>query len=206
MYQLEVFFSVFTQGKTIYAVSKLAGEELCRAYSQKYNHLSYTVLRYFNTYGPFQIAQFVISKFIKRIGEGKPPIIYGDGQQKRSYCFSQDTSFATVEALLRSKTHGETINIGNSTQPITLEELAETAIEVCGKTDDIKPFFEESFENTDRVQEREIFERFCDTTKAKELLDYTPQVHLREGIKIITESPSPSATWETTDANYMIDE
>ena len=51
-----------TQGKTVYAVTKLSGEELCKAYSQRYPDISFTILRYFNTYGPHQIAQFVVSK------------------------------------------------------------------------------------------------------------------------------------------------
>ena len=51
-----------TQGKTIYAVSKLAGEEFVKAFNHEFPKLKYSILRYFNTYGPYQIVQFVISK------------------------------------------------------------------------------------------------------------------------------------------------
>ena len=54
-----------TQGKTVYAISKLAGEELVKAYNSEFQKIKYTNLRYFNTYGPYQIAQFVIPKFIR---------------------------------------------------------------------------------------------------------------------------------------------
>ena len=57
-----------TQGKTVYAISKLViGEELVKAYSTEYSKFNYTILRYFNTYGPHQIAQFVIPRFINNV-------------------------------------------------------------------------------------------------------------------------------------------
>ena len=52
---------------------------------------------------------------------------------KRSYCYSSDTARATVDALISDNTNGQTINIGNSNQPISLEELAKLVIKTCSR-------------------------------------------------------------------------
>jgi len=195
-----------TQGKSVYAISKLAGEELCKAYFQRYPELSYTILRYFNTFGPFQIAQFVIPKFIRNVIEGKPPIIYGDGKQIRSYCYASDTARATVEALLSTKANGEILNIGNSNNPISLSDLARTVIRVCGKDGKITPKYQKKFINTDRSEDREVFTRYCDTKKARKILDFIPKVSLEEGIKKVIEHGVIFPKWATTDLAYTIDE
>jgi UDP-glucose 4-epimerase len=194
------------QGKTVYAVTKLVGEELCKAYNQRYPELSFTILRYFNTYGPSQIAQFVVPKFIRNVMEGQPPVIYGDGKQVRSYCFASDTAWATVEALLSEEADGETFNVGNSSNPVSLADLAELVVDVCGKKGEIEPRFERKFEKTDRTEEREIFRRFCDTSKAARVLKYAPQVTLEEGIRKMVEHGTIFSKWESTDMTYTIDE
>tara|TARA_X000001036_G_scaffold407716_1_gene417346 strand:+ start:720 stop:1724 length:1005 start_codon:yes stop_codon:yes gene_type:complete len=195
-----------TQGKTVYAVTKLSGEELCKAYSQRYPDISFAILRYFNTYGPHQIAQFVVPKFINNVLNNQSPIIYGDGRQKRSYCYSSDTARATVDSLISENTNGQTINIGNSNQPISLQELAELVIKTCSKEKDLEPVFQEDFSNTDREEGREIFERFCDTSKAKKLIEYSPLVDLETGIKNIIEDGPLSKKWESTDLDYSMNE
>lgn len=171
-----------TQGKSVYAVTKLVGEELCKAYSQRYPELSHVILRYFNTYGLFQITQFVIPKFIENVINDKPPVIYGDGEQLRSYCYASDTARATVDVLLGAKADGQVLNIGNGNAPISLIDLADTVIRVCGKN--MKPEYK-NFINADRTKEREIFVRYCDTTRAREILDFVPRVSLEEGIRKI---------------------
>lgn len=195
-----------TQGKTVYAISKLAGEELVKAYVQRYPELSYTILRYFNTFGPFQIAQFVIPKFIRNAMENKPIVINGEGNQIRSYCYASDTAWATVESLLSNKTDGEILNIGNDKSRIRLEQLASLIIRVCGKEGKIVPRYAKEFQNTDRLQNREVFERFCDTSKAHALLKYIPKISLEDGIGKVLEYGVISPRWETTDIDYTIDE
>jgi len=195
-----------TQGKTVYAITKLAGEELCKAYTQRYPQLSHTILRYFNTYGPSQIAQFVIPKFIRNTMANKPPIIYGDGQQLRGYCYASDTAWATIEALLSNETNGEVFNVGNSDTLSSLIDLAETVIDVCGKKDTLQMKLEGNFANTDRDEEREIYKRYCDATKIKNLLGFVPKVSLEEGIKNVVEAGSPSPQWGATDLKYTLDE
>ena len=195
-----------TQGKTVYAITKLAGEELCKAYSQRYPQLSYTILRYFNTYGPFQIAQFVIPKFIRNVMENKPPVIYGNGLQLRGYCYVSDTAWATVEALLSDNTDGQIFNIGNSDTLSSLVDLAEIVIDVCGKKDTLTIKMQGNFENTDRDKEREIYKRYCDTTKIRDVLGFVPKVSLEDGIKNVVKCGNLQPKWGTTDLNYILDD
>jgi UDP-glucose 4-epimerase len=195
-----------TQGKTVYAVSKLAGEELIKAYHSEFNSMEYTILRYFNTYGPYQIAQFVIPKFVRNVMNDKPPVIYGDGKQERSYNFSEDTARATVDALSTSKANSMTINIGNSEALISLRDLGELIIELFGKKDDLKITIKNNFENTDRSASREIYQRYCCTDKAKKLLGYVPRTSLPEGIKKIIDIGILEPKWATSEGDYTIDD
>ncbi len=184
-----------SQGKTIYAVTKLVGEEMCKAYAQKYP-LNFTILRYFNCYGPYQTAQFVISKFIKRVMDNKSPVINGDGKQVRSYTFVYDTAKATVLSALTEKSNGEILNIGNGNQPISLIDLATNIIKWSGKEGKISPKLLDNFENTDRNEEREIYERYCDSSKAKKLLNWDVSYSLEEGVKTIIKDGNIFDRWE----------
>lgn len=175
-----------TQGKTVYAVTKLAGEELCKAYAQKYP-FDFTIARYFNCYGPYQTAQFVISRFISNVIKGTSPVVYGDGKQMRSYTYVFDTAHATIKALFSEKANGETLNIGNGDCPISNSELAQLVIKLGGKDGKIKPEYRKDFKDCDRSHSREIFVRYCDSSKAKKLLDWQPKVSIEEGIKKVFE-------------------
>lgn len=195
-----------TQGKTVYAISKLAGEELIKAYHREYQGLNYTILRYFNTYGPYQIAQFVVPKFIRNVLHGKPPIIYGDGRQERSYNFSEDTARGTVESLISDNANNLTMNIGNSDSLISLEALGRLVIKLCNKENEIKIKIKNSFKNTDRDESREIYQRYCSTEKAKKIIGYEPQVSLDEGIKRIMRAGVLEPKWATSERDYTVDD
>ena len=184
-----------TQGKTVYAVSKLAGEELCNAFSQQYP-LEYTILRYFNCYGPYQTAQFVITKFISNVLNGVSPVINGDGKQIRSYTYVSDTARATILAALSQKTNREILNIGYGRSPVTLKELAEMIIDIGGKKGILEPEYRKNFKNTDRSRDREIFERFCDSSKAQKLLEWKPEVSIKKGIRKIMDKGVIFDRWE----------
>jgi nucleoside-diphosphate-sugar epimerase len=186
-----------TQGKTIYAVSKLVGEEMCKAYSQRFG-LNYVILRYFNCYGPYQTAQFVISKFIKEVIKGKSPIINGDGNQLRSYTYVRDTAEATILCISEKKAVNKILNIGNGKNPISIISLANKIISQAGKIGIIEPKFLKDFSDADRSADREIFERFCDSTLARETLNWDPVVTLDEGISKVIQNGTIFDRWEDT--------
>ena len=184
-----------TQGKTVYAVTKLAGEELCKAYAQIYP-INYTILRYFNCYGPYQVAQFVITKFIRNVMHGRPPIIYGDGRQIRSYTYVSDIARATIMSVFNDKANSEIINVGNGEYPISLNDLARMIIKIGGKEGVLSSEYRKDFNGSDRHEKREIFERFCIATKANDLLEWKADVTLGEGIKKVFESGTIFDRWE----------
>ena len=137
---------------------------------------------------------------------GKSPIVYGDGEQERSYNFSEDTARGTVDALLANKTNRETINIGNSNALISLKDLAETIIKLCGKKGKINVNIKNNFEDADRNENREIYKRYCSTDKAKSLIGYEPKVTLEEGIKKIIDVGVLQPKWATSEKDYTIDD
>ena len=110
-----------------YAVTKLAGEYYCRVFQEVYG-LPTACLRYFNVYGPRQDpnSQYaaVIPKFIQRVSEGKPPIIFGDGEQTRDFTFIKDVVEANILAAESDATgvfniaRGESISINQLAQLI----------------------------------------------------------------------------------------
>jgi|TARA_Y100000031_G_scaffold48944_1_gene56114 UDP-glucose 4-epimerase len=175
----------FTKGKTVYGVSKIVGEEYCKSFNQEYN-LKYTILRYFNTYGPAQDNKFVISKFINNIINKKPILINGNGKQLRSYMYVTDASKATVKAAFTSKTDNMTFNVGYGKKPISLKELANKVTKIINKKTKIK--FDYKFKQSDRNIKREIYQRYCNSLKIQKLLKWSPKINLEEGIKRIVKN------------------
>ena len=172
-----------TQGKTIYGISKLMGEEYCKSYHQKHN-LNFTILRYFNTYGPYQQKKFVIQNFVYDSINHNKITINGDGNQKRSYMYVTDAAEATIYAAFSKKTNNKIFNIGNGKNPITLKELSKVVKKVLKKKN-IKIILKKNFNKTDRTLEREIFYRYCDSSKFQKLIKWKPKITLDMGIKKI---------------------
>lgn len=92
-----------------YGVTKLAAEQLCRAYAEE-KGLPLTVLRYFSVYGPRQRPDMGYYKFIQALLAGSPVTVFGDGQQVRGNTYISDCIEATV--LSMNTLPGETYNIG----------------------------------------------------------------------------------------------
>lgn len=118
-----------------YAVVKNAGEVFLKSYHKEYG-LEYTIFRFFNTYGPKQSKDFVISKFINMALEGKPISIYGDGSQSRTFCYIDDNIDATVKIAYSDLFINDVVNIGNSRETSVLE-LANIIIGITGSKSEI---------------------------------------------------------------------
>lgn len=109
-----------------YAIVKNVGEAFMRSYHQEFG-LNYTIFRFFNTFGPKQSKDFVISKFVLAALNNKDITIYGDGQQTRTFCYIDDNVDACLEAFYKNKIVNDVINIGGNRE-ITILELAEIII------------------------------------------------------------------------------
>ncbi|MFX1391983.1 MAG: NAD-dependent epimerase/dehydratase family protein [Promethearchaeota archaeon] len=157
-----------------YGAAKLA----CEAYMQSYYH-SYGIktvsLRYFNVFGPRQkVSDYsgVISKWLGRIINNEPLIIYGDGTQTRDFTYIKDVVQANILAAEKNIS-GEIINIGAG-NPITINELATIMLKLSNRNDI-------QIIKTD-PRHGDIKHGYADTTKAKEILDFIPKYNQEQGI------------------------
>src|SRR5258705_5412009 len=110
-----------------YAVVKNVGESFCRSYQQEYG-LEYTLFRFFNTYGPKQSHDFVISKFIEAALDNRDITIYGDGSQTRTFCYIKDNTEACINTMENPLFINDVVNIGND-DAYTVIDLAKIIID-----------------------------------------------------------------------------
>lgn len=159
-----------------YAVTKLAGEYYCRVFHQVYA-LPTVCLRYFNVFGPRQDAgsQYaaVIPRFIKRVSEGKPPVIYGDGEQTRDFTFIRDAVAATILSAESDFTGIANVGAGAGS---SINHLARLIISLMG--DDQEPIYE-------APKPGDITHSLADTSRAR-AFGYKPKYNLEEGLKQTT--------------------
>ena len=161
-----------------YAGSKLAAENLAESYYHGYG-LPVTIMRPFNTYGPFQktgMAGGVVSIFTSRDIAGKPLAIYGDGTQTRDLLYVTDCAEFIVEATLSDETTGEILNAGTGTD-ISINELAELIASEDTEIEHVEHHHPQS----------EVEKLLCDPTKARSMIDWEPTVSLAEGVSRLRE-------------------
>ncbi len=155
-----------------YGAGKLFCEHLLQHLAKK--GLKYNSLRYFNVYGERQAAHAyyttVVTHFIKRIMNDEPPIIDGRGTQSMDFTHVSDVVRANIAAM-ESEAVNHEFNVGTGVST-SIAQLAEIIIKALGK--DLKPIF----------REREVFvsKRQADITKAQQLLGFTAQAKVEEGI------------------------
>ena len=160
-----------------YAIVKNVGEAFLRSYHQEFG-LEYTIFRFFNTYGPKQSTDFVMSRFIKAAVNNEPITIYGDGKQTRTFCYKDDNIEACVNSLYLGKHINDTVNVGSDLE-IQVIELAETIIELTGSKSEIVFL--------PPLKEGDMSRRKPDIAKMRMLLG-RPLTELREGIKRTIDS------------------
>lgn len=166
------------QMRWMYALSKLA-EEFYASANYVQRGLPVTILRPFNVFGPGQIGDGAIKTFIAKALKNEPIEIVGDGLQIRSWCYIQDFVTATNLALGNDKSIGQTFNIGNPTNTVTIEFLAQTIIRLVGSSSKIHHI---------PAAKADVYVRIPDISKAREYLDYQPEIGLEEGILRTIES------------------
>lgn len=156
-----------------YAASKIAADNLALSYHHAYS-MPVTVVRPFNTYGPFQKSNLeggVVSIFLKRDLNNEPLLVKGDGTQTRDLLFVRDCADFVIRASEIVAAEGEIINAGTG-RDISINELAEVTR---------SPNNEIRHVQHDHPQ-AEIPRLLCDPTKAKEILGWEPKVSLEEGL------------------------
>jgi UDP-glucose 4-epimerase len=156
-----------------YGASKLAGEGLCSAFAGSYG-LAANALRFTNVYGPFSYHKgSVVAAFMKRIMDGDPLTIYGDGSQTRDFLFVDDLCRA-VTAVLDRQPAGELFQLGTGIET-SVNELVERLVAIFPDRE-IPIRYE-------HARAGEISRSFSDISHARDALDYRPSVGLDEGLR-----------------------
>ncbi len=157
-----------------YAVVKNVGECFFRSYQQEFN-LPYTIFRFFNTYGPNQSTDFVISKFLEAALKNKDITIYGDGCQTRTFTYVEDTVSVCYSIFKNNLLVNDVINIGND-ELITIKELAEKIIKTTHSSSKIIYLAP--------LKEGDMTRRQPDNAKMKQILN-KELISIEEGIKLM---------------------
>jgi UDP-glucose 4-epimerase len=159
-----------------YAVSKLAGEQYCCAFTQVYG-LETVSLRYFNVYGPRQDPggpyAAVVPLFARAVAEGRPPRVLGDGEQSRDFVFVEDVADANTLAATAEGAAGQVLNVGRGERH-TLNELLDLLRDTTGV-----PF------ETEYVEPRagDVRHSEADVTRARQAIGFDPQVGFADGVR-----------------------
>ena len=160
--------------KSPYAVSKHAGEEYLKVFSELYG-LKTLSFRYFNVFGPRQDPKSdyaaVIPKFITRILAHERPVIYGDGTQTRDFTYVKDVAEANIRAM-ESPAEG-VYNIAYG-QQIDLNSLADLIMSITGIR--TTPIYEPP-------RPGDIHDSLADNSRAREAFGYMPRYTVKTGLQ-----------------------
>jgi UDP-glucose 4-epimerase len=168
--------------KLPYAIVKNIGEAFLRSYHKEFG-LEYTVFRFFNTYGPKQSRDFVVSKFIRAALAGEDITLYGDGLQTRTFCYIDDNIDACLRAFHGNEVLNDVVNIGSDVE-ITIRGLAELIIELTGSRSRIV--------HLPPLEEGDMTRRMPDVTRMRALLG-REMLPLRDGLVRILEAKKVTA-------------
>jgi dTDP-L-rhamnose 4-epimerase len=167
---------------SIYALNKYAQERMALIIGRAY-HIPTVALRLFNVYGPRQALSNpytgVLAIFAARIMNGKPPLVFEDGQQQRDFVHVCDVARACLLALENPSAQGCVFNIGSG-RSRTVLSIAEDIARVVGKSS-IAPHV------TGKHRAGDIRHCFADLALSRTKLGYEPQVDFREGLQELAE-------------------
>ena len=159
-----------------YAISKYAGEQYCMVFYSLYG-LETVALRYFNVFGPRQSpdSQYAaaIPIFIDAFWEGKPPTIFGDGEQSRDFTFIDNVVQANLLACNAEGAAGEVFNIACKKRT-TVNDLVRTIKNLLNSS--LEPIYEQA-------RKGDVRHSLADITKARRLLGYEPIIDLEVGLQ-----------------------
>ncbi|MBD0323624.1 MAG: NAD-dependent epimerase/dehydratase family protein [Aldersonia sp.] len=165
---------------TFYGAAKSFNEGMLRSFRAMYG-MDYVALRYFNVYGPRMdvhgLYTEVLVRWMERIADGKPPIIFGDGKQTMDFAYTEDIAHANVLAATSNVNEG-VYNIASQVET-SLRELAEALLRVMNSDLSIEFGPERAING--------VVRRLADTTAARRDLGFVTQVPLHEGLRRLVE-------------------
>lgn len=161
--------------RTFYGATKIAGEAMARAFFERYG-LHYIGLRYMNVYGARQDYKgtyiAVIMKILDRLDAGKPPIVYGDGQQSYDFVYVEDVALCNILGL-KADAVDQFYNVGMGTKT-SIKEIAQMLLKLTNSNLQIEYRPEGQTFVTNRIGS---------TEKAEKDLGFRASISLEEGLK-----------------------
>ena len=157
-----------------YAASKKAAEVLCYTYHHLYG-IDVSILRCFTVYGPKGRPDMSPDKFMRCIAEGRSLPLNGDGTQSRDFTFVDDIARGII--LSQKQLGFEVINLGN--------EERHTINEMIGILEDL--LNKKAIVQHHPFNASDMMHTCANTQKAKQLLNWQPQVSLKEGLQKMVE-------------------
>jgi len=159
--------------RSSYAGSKIFGElavnQYCRAHDARF-----TVVRYHNVYGPRMGREHVIPELFERALGGEDPLVVYSASHTRAFCFISDAVEATIAVMRDPRADGLTFNIGNDSEEVAIEDLAQRIVAQVAPGVEIEP----------KTAANDPIERRCpDISRARRLVGYEPKVALDEGLE-----------------------
>lgn len=153
-----------------YAASKKAAEALAYTYHHLYG-LDVSIPRYFTVYGPAGRPDMSVFRFVRRIAEGEPIVVFGDGSQQRDFTYVDDIARGTIAAL--RPLGYEVINLGGD-RPVRLLEVIEQISRLVGRSARIeyRP-----------AHPADVPATWADIAQARHLLSWSPEVPIEEGLR-----------------------
>ncbi|MDC0076907.1 SDR family oxidoreductase [Acidimicrobiaceae bacterium] len=157
--------------RSMYDEAKRFAEAAVSSYNRIYN-IDSRIVRLFNTYGPKMKLNDgrVVTNFIVQALNGEDITIYGKGNQTRSFCYVSDTVAGIIKAM--DSESNEVFNIGNPNE-ITILQLAETIVQLTESKSGV---------NYQELPDDDPTQRKPDISKAKNILDWKPDIGLEEGL------------------------
>jgi len=162
---------------TLYGATKAAGELYALSYYRTYG-LQSIIVRPFNTYGPRSHLEGpygeVIPRFVLRILNDLPPVIFGDGNQTRDFTYVADTVEGIIRASECDTMIGNVVNIARGKE-VSINNLADIISRKLGRKN-IRPIYEAQ-------RPGDVIRHYADTTKAQRLLGYSASIDIEDGIE-----------------------
>lgn len=154
-----------------YGVTKLAAEHLGGAYAANWG-VPTVILRYFTVYGPRQRPDMAIHRFVNAALKGEEVALFGDGEQRRDFTYVTDVVAATIAAAFRDLEPGTVVNVAGGSD-CTVNELIDLIAAEVGTPLAVR---------REPAQAGDVSRTLADTTRARELLAWTPALSLSEGV------------------------
>ncbi len=169
---------------TFYGAAKSFNEGMLRSFRAMYG-LNFVALRYFNVYGPRMdvhgLYTEVLVRWMERIADGLPPLIFGDGRQTMDFAYTEDIARANVLAAAGDVTEG-VYNVASEVET-SLNDLAAALLRVMGSSLPIEYHPPRAVNG--------VVRRLADTSAARRDLGFTAEVPLEEGLRRLVEWWTP---------------